>query len=112
MFKLKIFLFLFVISPAIVFAGDKQEKSNNILVAFYQNHISKIDGSRCPMHPSCSSYFQQAFKKHNFMIATIMTFDRLLRCGGDELKFSSIIEIESNKKRCFDPVAHNDFWWD
>lgn len=53
------------------------------MVSFYQKAISPIDGNRCPMYPSCSHYMIQSLRKHHTLMATIMTVDRLNRCGHD-----------------------------
>ena len=76
----------------------------------YKKHISKIDGNRCSMRPSCSSYAVDSLKKHGFFLGWIMTCDRLMRCGGDEVKLSPKVII-NGKRYCCDPVSANDFWW-
>ena len=78
---------------------------------FFKNSILRADGHRCPMHPSCSEYSARAFQKHGFIIGWIMTGDRLLRCGRDEKRLSEKIIIH-DRTYTFDPVRHNDFWWD
>ncbi len=80
------------------------------LFRFYKQYISPADGNRCGMYPSCSSYGQEAVKKHGLFIGWIMTCDRLIRCGRDETKLSPQI-FSSNKLLTVDPVAANDFWW-
>ncbi len=35
----------------------------------------------CRYHPSCSSYSRQAFEKHNFFYASILSVWRILRCN-------------------------------
>lgn len=80
------------------------------LVGFYQKYISPIDGSDCPMYPSCTRYSIESFKKHGFVPGWIMTVDRLYRCGRDELKRSPTIATAGGRK-CLDPVHNNDFWW-
>ena len=35
----------------------------------------------CRYHPSCSTYAQTAFEKHNFFYASILSFWRILRCN-------------------------------
>jgi hypothetical protein len=40
----------------------------------------------------------------------IMSCDRLMRCGHDELRLSSPIRV-NGKIKCHDPVEHYDFWW-
>ena len=99
-----IFLLVIFFSFSSFSYAVKKEDSNSKLIEFYQNHISNIDGDRCPMYPSCSSYSQKAFKKHGFFLGWVMTFD------GSEVAFSEIIEIDG-KRKCFDPVEFNDFWW-
>ena len=80
------------------------------LIRFYQVYISPIDGDRCPMVPSCSTYMKNSIEKHGFFIGWIMGMDRLVRCGRDEVKISSPVWI--NKKiYTYDPVENNDFWW-
>ena len=79
-------------------------------IQFYQAHISKVDGDRCQMEPSCSTFCIDALKKHGFFLGWIMCSDRLVRCGRDEKKVSVPISI-NNKTRIYDPVSNNDFWW-
>ncbi len=62
------------------------------------------------MYPSCSVYAKQAFTKHGLIKGWIMTNDRLLRCGRNELTSSGPIEI-NGRLYCNDSVADNDFWW-
>ena len=79
-------------------------------VNFYRKYISGPIGSRCPMYPSCSGYCIDAFKKHGYLMGWIMTCDRLMRCGRDEVKLSDPVWI-NGKKFTYDPVSDNDFWW-
>jgi len=79
-------------------------------VKFYRKYMSGGDGDRCPMYPSCSRYCVETFKKHGALKGWIMTCDRLLRCGRDELRLSAPIFI-NGEIRCHDPVSNNDFWW-
>lgn len=62
------------------------------------------------MYPSCSNYSIQSLKKHGFFIGWIMSCDRLMRCGGDEMRLSPKI-FSNGKLKCYDPVENNDFWW-
>ena len=77
---------------------------------FFRKTISRADGRRCMMFPSCSHYSGQAFEKHGFIKGWVMTSDRLLRCGRDEKHLSEQIVIRENVF-VFDPLEHNDFWW-
>jgi len=80
------------------------------LVNLYREHISPIDGDRCPSLPTCSSYSLQAMEKHGFFLGWMMTVDRLLHEGKEETRVSPVIYFEGNW-RIFDPVRNNDFWW-
>jgi uncharacterized protein len=97
-------------------AAEKSEKASKPLppliypVYFFQKYLSGADSDRCPMHPSCSAYCVDALRKHGALLGWIMTCDRLIRCGRDELKRSPPVRV-NGKPRCYDPVANNDFWW-
>ena len=78
-------------------------------IKFYQDYISSVDGNRCPMHPTCSQYCIEAFKKHGTFLGWIMCSDRLMRCGRDETKLSDPVWIDG-KQRTYDPISNNDFW--
>jgi hypothetical protein len=80
------------------------------VVELHRKYISPIDGKDCPMYPSCSSYSLQCLEKHGLFIGWVMTFDRLLRCGRDELRLSPEIVV-NHELLCYDPVENNDFWW-
>ena len=77
---------------------------------FFRKTVSRADGRRCMMYPSCSHYSSQALKKHGFIKGWVMTSDRLLRCGRDEKHIAEQIIIDS-QAYVFDPLQHNDFWW-
>ncbi|MBN1932892.1 MAG: membrane protein insertion efficiency factor YidD [Desulfobacterales bacterium] len=79
-------------------------------ILFFRKYISPIDGDRCPMYPSCSRYCAEAFAKHGRIMGWIMSCDRLLRCGRDEVNLSGKIRI-NGKTHCYDPLDNNDFWW-
>jgi len=94
-------------------SNTEEKKSANIgvwLVSFYQEHLSKVDGDRCPSFPSCSSYSIQAFQKHGFFMGWMMTVDRLFHEGSEEEKVSPLV-FDHGKMKIFDPVENNDFWW-
>jgi hypothetical protein len=80
------------------------------LLSLYKNHISPVDGKRCPSYPSCSSYAEQAFKKHGFVMGWMMTVDRLIHEGKEETSVSPFVVVDGEVK-IFDPVENNDFWW-
>jgi putative membrane protein insertion efficiency factor len=87
-----------------------QEGAPFFPVKLYQNYISSADGDRCQMYPTCSQYCSEAIKKHGALLGWIMCSDRLIRCGRDETTLSNPVRIDG-KKRSYDPVSNNDFWW-
>lgn len=91
-------------------ASDMQSSSVTSTMSFYQKYISSVDGDRCSMVPSCSSYFTHAVKKHGLFLGWIMTCDRLMRCGRDEFRVSEI-RLRGQRQYCLDSVENNDFWW-
>lgn len=93
-------------------SNKAEEKHGDTLfypIKFYRDYISSADGNRCPMHPTCSQYCIEAFKKHGHLLGWIMCSDRLMRCGRDETKLSDPVWID-RVKRSYDPVSNNDFW--
>ena len=105
--------------PHPVQAGDTIEKGAlhnayeselGSTISFYQNIVSRADGNRCPMYPSCTHYAQEAFKRYNFFLAWVLISDRLLRCGHDELDLAPKIRIHGQLK-AYDPPAANTLWW-
>lgn len=82
----------------------------NPVIDFYQKHISAVDGNRCPMYPSCSSYAAKAMEKHGVAIGWVMAIDRVVRCGRDEATVSASYKIDGHIL-VYDPVEANDFWW-
>lgn len=99
-----VFFFLFC------FCSVSPARAENGLIKFYQDHISAVDGNRCQMYPSCSSYASKAIEKHGLALGWVMTMDRLVRCGRDEEKVSIQILV-NNQEHIYDPVKNNDFWW-
>lgn len=80
------------------------------LLNVYREHISPLDGHRCPSVPSCSSYSFQAIQKHGLVMGWMMTIDRLIHEGKEETNVSPVVYSEGRWK-IFDPVQNNDFWW-
>lgn len=77
---------------------------------FFQRVISRADGDRCPMHPSCSHYAATVFERYNPITAWILTCDRLLRCGHDEMRTAPQVLVKG-ALHAYDPVEANTFWW-
>ncbi len=100
----KIVLFSFLILAGSVFSQNAmkapvviKDKSNDNFVyesnfyKFYKKYISPVDGDRCMMYPSCSTYSKEAIHKFGFFRGFIMTCDRLARCGNDLHKYPQFI---------------------
>lgn len=73
------------------------------VIRLYQRYISPVDGSRCPMYPSCSQFAIQAIKQRGTM-GIVMTFDRLLRCGRDLGDYP--LTFKDGRTLSYDPVMH------
>jgi putative component of membrane protein insertase Oxa1/YidC/SpoIIIJ protein YidD len=83
------------------------------MIRFYRgplNHLSSVRPGECPMYPSDSEYSLQSTQKHGMLLGWIMSVDRLMRCGRDETKLSPEVFI-NGKRKTYDPVDKNDFWW-
>ena len=95
-------------------AVNNQEKSGfNLGAAFvsiFRDHLSAVDGDRCPSVPTCSEYGVQAFKKHGFFKGWMMTVDRLIHEGEEEKAVSPLV-FSDGKWKIYDPLKNNDFWW-
>ena len=122
--KQKQLIILLLTIPIFIFScayprtmNEEARKSFNPLrsvVNFYQgplNHLSAVKQAECSMYPSCSEYSIRCFEKHGLLIGWIMTYDRVMRCGRDELKLSPQAIVDG-KWKCIDKVESNDFWWD
>jgi hypothetical protein len=113
------FICLLLLGPAtwnwsdLAYAADPAESSSGATLAldFYQSFLSRADGQRCPMAPSCSQYAKQAFHKYGFIKGWVLTCDRLLRCGRDEIRLAPAIRV-NGVIQAFDPLEANTFWWD
>jgi hypothetical protein len=92
-----------------IFYGTLGQDYCAMLLRFYQNYLSVVTLSRCPMIPSCSRYSIEAIRKDGSFMGILLTADRLLH-EGDERKYAKEI-WKDGKLRYIDPVEHNDFWW-
>ena len=84
------------------------------IIEFYRgplNHCSAVRYGECPMYPSCSEYCKQAFEQYGFFMGAMISADRLMRCGRDELKSAPLIFI-NGKWKYYDPVENNADWSD
>jgi len=80
------------------------------LVSIFRDYVSAVDGDRCPSAPSCSSFSVQAFNRHGFVMGWLMTVDRLIHEGKEEIRVSPLVYV-NGRLRIYDPVENNDFWW-
>ena len=95
--------------PSVPAGKDESTNIGGWLVSIFRDHISAVDGDRCPSVPSCASYGVQAFKKHGFFMGWMMTVDRLIH-EADEGSFSPLV-YHDGRLKALDPVESNDFWW-
>lgn len=63
---------------------------------FFQQFISPVDGSRCPMSPTCSVFGYRSIQKYGLWLGTLKTIDRLNRCTHD-LDFYPVCTRESGE---------------
>lgn len=110
------FFLLLVILAHPVFASEGPKEATTTSsswtfpIKLFQKSISRADGDRCPMYPSCSQYAAKAFQRHGAVKGWILSCDRLLRCGHDEIRRSPKIRVKS-KTRAYDPIEANTHWW-
>jgi uncharacterized protein len=91
-------------------AGHIPETSWSSPLILFQRVISRADGDRCPMAPSCSHYAAEVFEHYHPVTAWILTCDRLLRCGHDEIRLAPRVRVDG-QTRAYDPVSANTSWW-
>lgn len=79
-------------------------------IGFFRSVLSRADGDRCGMYPSCSTYALESLHKHGALMGWIMASDRLLRCGHDEVRLAPAVRAKG-RRLTYDLVSGNDFWW-
>lgn len=77
-------------------------------IKLFQKYISPVDGSRCSMYPTCSSYALQAVEQHGPLLGTFIFVDRLYH-EGDPHEHQQPI-IKHGYIRYYDPLENNTFW--
>lgn len=114
---LVLILFVGIVRPALaadVVAEPASSTGKSMVwaspIKLFQKIISRADGPRCPMHPTCSQYASEAFQHHNAVTAWVLTCDRLLRCGRDETRRTAPVRVHG-RRRALDPLKANTFWW-
>ena len=81
------------------------------IVHFYQgplDHLSAVRYGGCPMAPHCSAYALMAIEQHGPLTGLMMTFDRLIRCGNDEIHLSPEVFV-NGRRLTYDPVEANEW---
>ncbi len=76
---------------------------------FFQTTISRVDGDRCPMYPTCSQYGQEALARHGAVIGLLMVVDRLFHEWSQTSMAPQVLVY--GVRRFWDPVHENDFWF-
>ncbi len=114
-------LLLFFALPlyACAHTAQHQAEPNTTDVSFYEgiisfyrgplNHLRAIRRGECPMYPSCSEYSRQAIARFGFAKGWVMSMDRLMRCGRDEIRMAPKILV-NGKLKYYDPIERNDLW--
>jgi putative component of membrane protein insertase Oxa1/YidC/SpoIIIJ protein YidD len=117
--KSMLFLILFSLIVSCSYPNSMQAETGwgtdplSLMTRFYRgplNHLSAVRYGECPMYPSDSEYSLQSLQKHGMLVGWIMAMDRLMRCGRDETRLSPEVFI-NGKRKTYDPVGQNDFWW-
>ena len=90
--------------------GVSSARGDAGLIQFYQTHLSAIDGDRCRMMPSCSTYAKKAIETHGVFLGWVMACDRLVRCGRDEAGVAATRMVDG-REYIHDPLHSNHFWW-
>jgi len=107
-------LFLVLAQPACAQERETDARTGSSALAspikFFQKYISRADGDRCVMHPSCSQYAADAFERHGAIKGWILACDRLLRGGHDEVRLSPKVRV-NGRLLTYDPVEANTRWW-
>ena len=79
------------------------------LVRFFRTTISKVDGNRCAMYPTCSHYGEKAMAKHGAALGLLLFVDRLFH-EWSETTMAPKIRVHG-VMRYWDPLGENDFWF-
>lgn len=77
-----------------------------VLFRFYRDFVSPVNGSNCPMNPSCSRYSRLALERLGTLEGMLATFDRLHRCGHD-LRFYELV-LDGGRWLRFDPPGGSE----
>ena len=86
--------------------GEFLASPAELALSIYKRFISPAKGSACPMEPSDSTYASQAIRRYGIFWGSLMTADRLHRCGHDGDRYAIVRTARGLKY--FDPVDPAD----
>lgn len=69
----------------------------------YRTTVSRVDGDRCPSHPSCSAYAVEAVTGYGPLLGAVLTAGRLVG-EADEAGFAPRIFV-GGRWKVYSPVA-------
>ena len=75
----------------------------------WTHFLTRADGARCGMYPTCSHYGFQALQKHGPLLGGWMATDRFMRDHGRSPELYTWIQ-KFGKTYLSDSVSDNDFW--
>ncbi len=52
----------------------------DMILSFYERHITVLNASSCRYHPTCSGYTKESLQKHGLFLGLMMGAERLMRC--------------------------------
>lgn len=78
--------------------------SSYIWLKIYQDYLSVVLKSHCPMYPSCSNYSIQAIRRYGSLKGILMTADRLIH-ESTEMREAPVIQV-GGRSLCFDPAEY------
>ena len=92
-------------APAAEPAAGYGQTCGRLWLKAYQNGLSRMMKSKCPMWPSCSAYSLEAIQKHGVVGGTLLTADRLYHEGSIQ---RTAVRIQVGEQlRYWDPVEDN-----
>jgi hypothetical protein len=68
----------------------------------YRATVSRVDGDRCPSHPTCSQYALEAVRRHGPLLGAVLTAGRL-QAEADEAAFAPRISV-GGRWKVYSPV--------
>ncbi|MBI5441205.1 MAG: membrane protein insertion efficiency factor YidD [Deltaproteobacteria bacterium] len=78
-------------------------------LGLYQKAVSTVDGDRCPSHPNCSHYAQEAVARHGALVGVLLTAGRL-QSESDQAAFSPRVFVNGRWK-VYAPVEDDLAFW-